>query len=125
MNEVESPRRKDTDRRLLSFPLDVDKQWNAEDKFSEHESKTGSEGTSKIHVNVTGYEKVRVGSGEFDAFKLKSMGDFSANNGTRSWVGTSQSTYWYAPGARAIVKIESSTGSAQAGCELVKLQLQP
>ncbi len=125
LNEMESPRRKDSNRMLLSFPLVVGKQWDFNDKFIEQESRTGSEGSGKGSVAVASHEKVRVGAGEFDAFKLESSTDLSWNNGRRTSTSTSKSTYWYAPAARAIVKIGTFANGAEHSCELVEFQLQP
>jgi len=66
---------------------------------------------------------VRVRAGEFDAFKLKWQSGWLD---TKGFSGTTESTYWYAPSARAVVKSELwITGQPENACELVEFQLQP
>jgi len=69
LNQVESPRRKDSDLRLLSFPLEVGKAWTYVNDYVFKD--TGTKGQQKYSVVVLAYEKVRVPAGEFDAFSLK------------------------------------------------------
>jgi hypothetical protein len=119
MNELESPRRKDTSLRQLSFPLEVGKQWNGTNKWD-----IGTDsGTGKESFTVLSYEKVRVPAGEFDAFKLKMKAAWSNHSGG---TGSYEKTYWYAPDARTIVKYDVfSTYSPESTCELVEFKLQP
>jgi hypothetical protein len=126
LNPIESPRYTDSDWRALSFPLEVGNQWKARNNFVDH---TNNEvhGSENISVKVVRYEKVRVGAGEFGAFKLNFKSDFNVSNGA---IGINDSTYWYAPAARAVVKFNQQI-SWQGGswpeltCELVEFQLQP
>jgi hypothetical protein len=99
LNNVESPVRKDSDLRLLSFPLEVGKKWSFSDQFVD-KSLGDVEGRSDGTVEVVGYEKVSVPAGEFDAFKMQTDAK-RASGGARaeeSW------TYWYSPAVRAVVK---------------------
>ncbi len=75
LNEVESPRRTDTDARRLSFPLEVGRQWTYTSDFLVR--RPGVKGRTECNVSVVGYEKVRVAAGEFDAFRLESKANFS------------------------------------------------
>jgi len=125
MNVLESPRRKDSDLRLLSFPLEVGKQWTAVDKFVSEEGRLESEGSSNLSVAVAGYEKVRVVAGEFDAFKLESNSTYTTKTSRSSSIGSAQSTYWYAPAAHIVVKRETFIKAARDACELVEFRLQP
>lgn len=122
LNNVESPRRKDSDLRLLNFPLAVGKQW----KFTDDYELTVEQvpGRGNFSAKVVGYGKVRVPAGEFDAFKLEAKGKWvtGGTTGEASW------TYWYAPAARAIVKIEQrwyKNVSSRRTWELVEFRLQP
>ncbi len=125
LNVIESPEDKNSDKRLLSFPLEVGKHWSANNNFVDHTNKdvTGSE---KYTVAVTGAEKVKVQAGEFDAFKLKAKSYWSESDGG---IGAHEFTYWYAPAAKAVVKeselVTWATGSSATTCELVEFQLQP
>jgi hypothetical protein len=122
LNNVESPRSKNSDQRLLNFPLTVGKQW----KFTDDYEFTFEEvpGRGNFSAKVVGYEKVRVPAGEFDAFKLEAKGKWVTGgaSGEASW------TYWYAAAARAIVKMElrwSKDVSRHSTRELAEFKLQP
>jgi len=119
LNAIDTPYVKHSDLRLLSFPLEVGKQWRFTDDYLD---KTFSlEGRSSGDVAVVGYEKVRVPAGEFEAFKLEAKGNWAMarTTGTDTW------TYWYAPAARAVVKSEVQNTSGFTTTELVEVQLQP
>jgi hypothetical protein len=124
MNQVESPRRKDSDLRLLSFPLEVGKAWTYVDDYLLKD--LGTKGQGKYSVVVLTFEKVRVPAGEFDAFKLEATGTFSGVSGFDPVSGSSSRTYWYAPAARAIVKDEiNDPYRGRYGFELTSYKLQP
>lgn len=130
MNELESPRGKDTDSGQLRFPLEVGKQWNYTDQWVNYNTPLGtSSGPSKGSITVIGYEKVRVRAGEFDAFKLAMKASWGPD--VFGYSGTADRTYWYAPAARVIVKYHSADAMELGGvfqeraCELVEFQLQP
>jgi hypothetical protein len=101
LNNIDSPRRSSSDLRLLSFPLEIGKQWTFADNYVLKDS--GETGRSEIDVMVVSYEKVLVPAGEFDAFKLEAKGSYSGSAGNGR---ITQWSYWYAPAARAIVKEE-------------------
>lgn len=124
LNVLESPRRKDSDLRLLSFPLEVGKSWAYVNEYLFKD--TGTYGRGKYSVVVLTHEKVRVPAGEFDAFKLESTGSFSGTSNVGAVSGLSSRTYWYAPAARAIVKEEfRDPYRGVYGFELVEFKLQP
>jgi hypothetical protein len=125
LNNVESALRKDSDQRLLSFPLQVGKKWSFSDEYTDY-SRDGIVGKMDVDAEVVGYEKVRVPAGEFDAFKLQADGKRIEGGNTTgiSW------TYWYAPAARAVVKWETRVVSAigtvyYSFSELAEYRLQP
>jgi len=122
MNEIESPRRKDSDLRRLSFPLEVGKQWSYKTDFIINDPNFGAQGQSKASVTVVGYEKLREPAGEFDVFKLQAKWTWVSP----PYTGDGHATYWYAPAARAIVKFEyHSQGTPDTTTELAEFQLQP
>ncbi|SPJ16800.1 Carboxylesterase type B (modular protein) [Burkholderiales bacterium] len=124
MNQVESPRRKDSNWRRLSFPLEVGKRWNATNEWTAYDTASGtSSGTATQSFVVVGYEKVRVHAGEFDAFRLQEKAFWQDNFGNP---GTTDMTYWYAPAAKTVVKYDFfATHNPESTCELVEFQLQP
>jgi len=125
LNVLESPRRKDTDNQWLSFPLEVGKQWTADNNWQMCEFS----GPEKVQVKVVDYEKVTVPAGQFDAFRLEITTSWT--NETVRDSGANSGTYWYAPAARAIVKFNykssgcNSVCCASDACELVQSRLQP
>lgn len=124
MNQLESPRRTDSDLKLLSFPLEVGKAWTHVNNYVLKD--TGTKGQQKYSMVVLTYEKVRVPAGEFDAFKLEATGSFSGLGYVGPVSGLSSRTYWYAPAARAIVKEEiNDPYRGRYGVELTSHKLQP
>lgn len=124
LNVLASPRRKDSNRRLLRFPLEVGKSWTYANSYLLKDTETTGRG--KYSVVVLSYEKVQVPAGEFDAFKLESTGSFSRTSKAGPVSGLASTTYWYAPAARAIVKQENRDPSrGPSSIELVEFKLQP
>jgi len=106
LNVLESPRDKYSNSKLLAFPLTVGKRWQYVTDWVFKPK--GSEGKSAIDITVIAYEKVAVPAGEFDAFKLTSRESMSGTSPVGSvYAGETTRTYWYAPAARAIVKVVS------------------
>jgi len=126
LNEIEGMRWSHSpDMGQFSFPLAVGKKWSGSARWLERP--TSIKGTDNFNGTVTSYEKVRVKAGEFDAFRIKWKGSWSANN---DGAGVSETTYWYAPAARGVVKSEMiiswpGGGEPEFDCELAQLQLQP
>lgn len=124
LNVLESPRRKDSDRRLLNFPLEVGKAWSYDSDYLLKD--TGVNGRGDYSVTVLLYGKVRVPAGEFDAFKLESRGSFKGMSRAGPVSGLISTTYWYAPAVRAIVKEEvRDPYRGPYTFELVEFKLQP
>ena len=125
LNVLESPRHKDSNPKALSFPLEVGKQWRYTSDWVFKVK--GSKGSSVVDVAVVGHEKVRVPAGEFDAFKLVAKGIIRGVSGINSQIaGETNTTYWYAPAARAIVKsVSHNPYIGISTVELVEFHLQP
>jgi hypothetical protein len=120
LNNIQSPSRTDTDRRLLVFPLEIGKRWRFSNEYTVASIDVPSR--SDYRVGVAGYEKVHVAAGDFDAFKLLAKGRWKAGGLS----GQTTLTYWYAPAARAIVKIEAQdTVWGTRTRELAEYKLQP
>ena len=125
LNVIESPRDKSSDFRLLAFPLTVGKRWQFVNDWVFKPK--GSKGKSTAEVAVIAYEKVAVPAGEFDAFKLTSRESISGTSPIGSvYAGETTRTYWYAPAARAIVKLVSHNPYlGPSTVELVGFELRP
>jgi hypothetical protein len=125
LNVLESPVRKYSDHRLLSFPLEIGKSWPVENEFWLKD--TGSKGLAKGTATVRGYEKVRVPAGEFDAFKLEMSTDAKGRAAAGfDYTASTTYTYWYAPSARTIVRqdiVDSARGPYRI--ELTWFKLKP
>jgi hypothetical protein len=125
LNVVESPRTRETNPRLLAFPLEVGKRWNY---VSDWDFKPkGAKGSAAVEVQVVAYEKVSVVAGEFDAFKLIARERLSGTSPVGSrYEGEAIRTYWFAPLARAIVKsVSLNPYLGPSTVELVGLDLRP
>jgi len=125
LNVVESPRTWESNPRLLAFPLEVGKRWRFDSDWLFKPK--GSRGKAAVEVTVVAHERVTVPAGTFDAFRLTSRETLSGTSpiGSR-YDGETTRTYWYAPAARAIVKMASRNpylGSSTV--ELVALELRP
>ncbi len=125
LNIIVSPQEKNSDDRLLNFPLKVGKQWSYGNDYVLDDISWGHlDGHNEVRVAVLGYEKVRVPAGEFDAFKLEAKGNWVSPQA--SIPGESDVTYWYAPAVRAIVKKERQASHMPTyTTELVEFHLQP
>ena len=125
LNVLDSPRTRESNPQTLKFPLEVGKRWRYSTEWL-FKAK-GSKGSSNYDVAVTGYEKIKVPAGEFDAFKLGFTASLHGTSPIGShYGGDVTSTYWYAPKARAIVK--SVTHNPYIGTstvELVRYELEP
>jgi hypothetical protein len=124
LNVLESPRNKDSNPRLLSFPLEVGKRWNYTTDW-EFKPK-GSNGSAAVDVAVVAYEKIKVPAGEFDAFKLTATENLSGTSPINSqYAGSIGRIYWYAPEARSIVKsVYHNPYLGPSTVELVEFELK-
>lgn len=125
LNVVESPRDRSSNPRLLAFPLAVGKRWQFVNDWVFKPK--GSTGQSTVDVAVVAYERVSVPAGEFDAFKLNSSESLSGGSPIGSmYAGETTRTYWYAPAARAIVKLVTHNPYlGPSTVALVGLELRP
>ena len=103
LNIIDAPRVRESNQRLLQFPLEVGKRWQYTSEWLFKPK--GSKGTLAVQAAVVGYEPVEVPAGRFDAFKLQATGELGgASPSNTFFAGQTTTTYWYAPAARAIVK---------------------
>ena len=125
LNVLESPRHTDSNPQALSFPLEVGKRWRYTSDWV-FKAK-GSKGNAIVDVAVIAHEKVRVPAGEFDAFKLVAHAIIRGISGINSRIDAeTNTTYWYAPAARAIVKsVSHNPYLGISTVELTGLRLQP
>jgi hypothetical protein len=72
LNIIESPTRKFSDRRDLSFPLEIGKSWTYTNLVELKDR--GGNSRMDAAVPVAAYEKVTVRAGQFDAFKIEAKG---------------------------------------------------
>jgi hypothetical protein len=124
LNVVESPRVRESNPQLLSFPLTIGRGWQFESDW-EFKPK-GSKGKYLVDVKVLSYERVSVPAGEFDAFKLTASERLGGTSpiGTK-YAGVATRTYWYAPAARAVVKsVSHNPYLGSATVELVSMELR-
>ena len=125
LNVLESPRTMDSNPGYLRFPLEVGKRWRYDTDWVFKPK--GSRGRSSVDVAVVAFEKIRVPAGEFDAFRLASREALSGTSPIGSqYAGETTRTYWYAPAARAIVKMETRNPYlGPSTVELVAFELRP
>jgi hypothetical protein len=120
MNEIDTPRYRFGGARFLSFPLEVGKRWTFSTDYDNRMRQ--SKGSASFDVIVVGYEKVTVPAGSFDAFKIEAKGNYR-NEYVSGWV---RRTYWFAPSARNIVKIDSEdNGRNRWTSQLTDVRLVP
>ena len=125
LNVVDSPERKQSTPKALSFPLEVGKRWQyATDWLFKPK---GSRGSLVVDVEVVAHERIAVPAGEFEAFKLISKGSLSGTSPINSqYDAVITTTYWYAAAPRAIVKsVTHNPYLAESTVELVAYQLRP
>lgn len=126
LNVLVSPRHTESNPQALRFPLEVGKRWGY--SGTAFLKAKGSTAKSVVEVVVVGHEQVSVPAGKFEAFKLAAKGTLSGTSPIGStYDGTQTSmTYWYAPAARAIVKlVHHNPYLGTSTVELTGLQLVP
>ena len=118
LNVIDSPERKQSNPKTLSFPLEVGKSWRyATDWLFKPK---GSRGSMMVDVEVVAHERIAVAAGEFEAFRLVSKGQVSGTSPINSqYDAVITTTYWYAAAARAIVR--SVTHNPYLGAHTVEL----
>ena len=125
LNVVDSPERKQSNPKALSFPLEVGKSWRyATDWLFKPK---GSRGSMVVDVEVVAHERIALPAGEFEAFKLVSKGWVSGTSPINSqYDAVITTTYWYAAAPRAIVKSVTHNPYLTASTvEMVSFQLRP
>lgn len=101
---LDSPLQSETNPRRLSFPLAVGKTWRYDSEWLLKPK--ASRGTTETEVTVVAYEKVSVPAGTFDAFRLEAKSRVGGTSPVGSvFDATITATYWYAPQARAVVRL--------------------
>ena len=125
LNVVDSPERRQSNPKALSFPLEVGKRWRYDTDWLVKPK--GSKGSIVVDVEVVAHERISVPAGEFEAFKLVSKGWVGGTSPINSQYDAEiTTTYWYAAAPRAIVK--SVTHNPYLGAstvEMVAFQLRP
>jgi hypothetical protein len=122
---IDSPERKQSNPKALSFPLEVGKRWRyATDWLFKPK---GSVGNIVVDVEVAAHERIVVPAGEFEAFKLVSKGRVSGTSPINSqFDAVITTTYWYAAAPRAIVKsVTHNPYLGESTVEMVAFQLHP
>lgn len=100
----------------LSFPMTVGKSWD------HHDLKQTPSGIADITeiVKVEAYERVHVAAGTFDAYRIVVRGVYKQHVG--GMAVPIQSTHWYAPSVKAIIKFEAGwTGFHHGSVETTEL----
>jgi len=105
--------------KYLNFPLEVGKKWSF--AYAATNKTTGRKYSYQIDASIVAQEKVKVLAGEFDAFKIEYKGVFTGERLNRRIIQTN----WYAPAARAPVRIEFDDTANNWAQQLVEVQLQP
>lgn len=85
----------------LQFPLAVGKTYAVKQKWD------NGNGFTEYKAEVQAFEKVKVGAGEFDSYRIKYSG-YWTNTSTpgRTYTGPAEWIRWYAPSVKSTVKSE-------------------
>jgi hypothetical protein len=102
----------------LNFPIEPGKKWKASYNWVNPQ---GAKGNNQDEISVVGIEKIKVAAGEFEAYKLVSKGYW--NNTSTSNRGSQTTTFWYAPAAKNLVKLEYNDGFNNTVTELSEYKL--
>ena len=94
--------------KLLSFPLSVGKEWDAD--YTRGDG-TATPAIVKTHVKVLAYETVHTDAGDFQAYKIEARGAFQMNLSKMGAMSAQREVMWYAPEAKRLVKYEFSRPS--------------
>lgn len=125
LNVVDSPRHRESNPRMLSFPLKVGKRWQYKSDWLFKPK--SSRGTVSMDVAVVAQEAIEVPAGRFEAFRLEATGELGGSSPSNTfYAGQTTTTYWYAPAAKAVVKIlHHNPYLGPTTVELVSYQLSP
>jgi len=86
------------------WPLEVGKKWAYESDWTRADGVTGN---TQQDVAVVAHEEVTVPAGKFMAFKIEHRGYYRNSRGSN---GRQNDTFWYAPDAKANVKLTRDDG---------------
>lgn len=81
------------------FPLEVGKKWSG--KYNGFATSEDAKWDGNVSCEVKAFEKVKVAAGELDAFRIECVDNWTA---LFFFSGTINTTRWYAPAAKAVVK---------------------
>jgi hypothetical protein len=125
LNVVDSPRHRESNPRMLSFPLQVGKRWQYKSDWLFKPK--SSRGTVSMEVAVLAHEAVEVAAGRFEAFRLEATGELGGSSPSNTfYAGQTTTTYWYAPAAKAVVKsVHHNPYLGTTTVELVSFKLSP
>jgi hypothetical protein len=84
----------------LRFPLEVGKTWEVE--YAGFTADNGGRWMANASWEVTTYESVTVAAGTFDAYRI----EMTETWGSESYGLALRSTAWWAPSAKAFVRVE-------------------
>ncbi len=110
---IEKDNSKVNEKPFRKWPLKVGAKWQYEENWTSGDGTTGS---TKQDVEVTGFEKIKVPSGTYSAFKIEYRGKFNNVHGS----GEMNDTFWYAPKVKADVKHINQSGGQTYTSVLVK-----
>jgi hypothetical protein len=108
----------------IQFPLEVGKSYTVKEYWTNQEQTLDRE----LKVTVQSYEKVRIGAGELDAYRISGEGWW--NNRSNHASGRYEFAEWFAPAAKRVVKYEwkllwqNQTWDQGAG-EVVEFNVSP
>jgi hypothetical protein len=86
----------------FAFPLVVGKTWEIKQTYN---LESGAIMTKTGTAEVKGREQVQTKAGSFDTIRLQQYGNLR-NSQIREFNASYQYTYWYAPAAKTIVKVD-------------------
>jgi hypothetical protein len=120
----DSPRTSDSNPLPLQFPLSVGQRWRYTTNWT---SKIrNASGSATYDVVVIAFERIRVPAGEFDAFRVTSKADMQGVTISVKLDADIETTYWYAPAARTIVKaIINNPYVGVTTMDLISYKVQP
>lgn len=97
-----APTQYSPDNGTYAFPLEIGKTWKPEVKFT----RSNRYGSFQLSTIVVGWEKVKVRAGEFLALKITQDGYYTSTTNQGTGTGRMQSTLWYVPAVKAMVKFQ-------------------
>mgnify|MGYP000908134359 CR=1 FL=1 len=111
--EIDKVDSKASEKPFRKWPLRVGAKWEYEENWT---SSDGTTGYTKQDVEIVAFEKVKVPSGTYSAFKIVHRGMFKNARGS----GVMNDTFWYAPEVQADVKHVNESGGQTYTSVLVK-----